>query len=71
MSKQFSTTINCSSCVRTVTPALNELVGEQQWFVDTTIPEKVLTILNEDVNENELLESITNLGFAINSISLQ
>jgi len=65
MPKVFHSNINCSSCVRTVTPALNELAGENQWFVDTTASDKVLTILSETADVEQLTETLSNLGFQV------
>lgn len=41
---KFKTNIKCSGCIATVTPHLNEAVGEGNWKVDLSDPAKVLTI---------------------------
>ncbi|AWM34893.1 heavy-metal-associated domain-containing protein [Hymenobacter nivis] len=41
---QFKTTINCANCVRAITPALNGEPAIQAWQVDTTNPDKLLTV---------------------------
>jgi copper chaperone CopZ len=41
---QFKTNIKCSGCIATVTPFLNKVVGEKNWEVDISKPEKLLTI---------------------------
>ncbi|WP_020598314.1 heavy-metal-associated domain-containing protein [Spirosoma panaciterrae] len=41
---QFKTNIKCGGCVATVTPFLNEAVGEGNWKVDIQNPDKVLTV---------------------------
>ncbi len=46
---QFKTNIKCGACVATVTPFLNEAVGEGNWQVDTQSPNKVLTTENATV----------------------
>ena len=42
--KKFKTNIKCSGCVATVTPHLNEAVGEANWNVDITDPAKILSV---------------------------
>jgi len=61
---QFSTTINCSSCVRAVSPTLNELLGAGNWSVDTQDPNKILTVLQEHINVETLVDSIIRLGYS-------
>ncbi len=40
---QFKTNIKCGACVATVTPFLNEALGEGNWQVDTQTPSRILT----------------------------
>ena len=42
--QRFKTTINCANCLRAVTPALNAEPTISAWQVDTTTPDKVLTV---------------------------
>jgi len=42
--QRFKTTINCANCLRAVTPALNAEPAISAWQVDTTTPDKVLTV---------------------------
>ncbi|MBX2968452.1 MAG: heavy metal transport/detoxification protein [Cyclobacteriaceae bacterium] len=44
---KFKTNIKCSGCIATVTPHLNEAIGEGNWEVDLSDPAKVLTIADE------------------------
>lgn len=41
---RFKTTINCANCLRAVTPALNAEPAISAWQVDTTTPDKILTV---------------------------
>ena len=44
--------INCGGCIAKVQGDLNELLGEGNWSVDTSLPNKPLTFSNEaDVEE--------------------
>lgn len=64
-SLQFKTNINCSSCVAKVTPTLNEAIGQEKWNVDTTSPDKILTINTDEVTTNEVIAAVTRTGFKI------
>ncbi|WP_461042529.1 heavy-metal-associated domain-containing protein [Spirosoma harenae] len=41
---RFKTNIKCGGCVASVTPFLNEAIGEGHWQVDVQNPDKVLTV---------------------------
>lgn len=61
---KFKTNIKCMGCVAQVTPHLNELLGEHNWEVDITNPEKVLTVKQEDnVTERDIISAISEAGF--------
>jgi len=64
--QHYKTTINCGSCVSKVQLTLDELVGEGNWNVDTTSPDKVLEINSPDLNEDELVLRLARLGYVIN-----
>lgn len=60
----FKTTIKCSGCVASVTPALNEAVGEDNWEVNIENPDKVLTITSAgDLDESRIIKTIEDLGY--------
>ncbi len=59
---KFNTNIKCGSCVATVTPYLNETVGEGNWQVDTNNPSKVLTITSE-IDEAKIKAAVVKAGF--------
>jgi copper chaperone len=58
----FKTNIKCAACVEKVTPGLNETVGEGNWKVDISNPEKVLTVEGE-INEAKLKEALQKVGY--------
>jgi len=68
--KQFKTNINCSGCVAKVTPFLNPLLGENNWQVDTTNKDKILTVTLDNLDERTLLDQVKNAGFKIESLTL-
>lgn len=62
----FKTNINCGNCIKSVTPFLNELDSVENWQVDTTNPDKILTV--EVENENgiqEVVKAVESAGFKI------
>ncbi|GAB3548927.1 heavy-metal-associated domain-containing protein [Spirosoma fluminis] len=57
----FKTNIKCAACVATVTPFLNQAVGEGHWRVDTQNPNKVLTV--ETGSEQEVRQALEKAGY--------
>jgi len=48
----IDTKINCGGCIAKVQGDLNELLGEGNWSLDTSLPNKPLTFSDEaDVEE--------------------
>jgi copper chaperone CopZ len=66
---KFKTNINCNGCVAAVTPTLNALVGEDSWQVDTTDPNKILTITNSKISSTEIKEAIKDAGFIVENMA--
>lgn len=62
--KLFKTNINCGSCIAKVTDTLNDLVGEDNWEVDTTTPIKLLTIDNEAISASTISEALGKVGYS-------
>lgn len=63
--KTFKTTINCGSCVRTVTNFLNDVPGIEKWEVDTDNPDKILTVQGAKVKAEDVIEAVEDAGFDI------
>lgn len=61
--KQFKTNIMCGSCIAKVTPVLNEIVGENNWKIDTQNPNKILTVNREDAKENDIINALQKVGY--------
>ena len=66
---RFKTNINCSSCVVTVTPFLNDAEGVCHWEVDTNTKEKVLTVKSTGISHQEVIEAVQKAGFKIEALS--
>lgn len=65
---QFKTNINCGNCVSKVSPFLNQVEEIENWKVDTSIPEKILTVEGEDLSSDKIKEVIESAGFEIAAI---
>lgn len=66
---QFKTNINCGGCVATVTPFLNEVPGPGNWEVDTTNPNKILTIQPEGISEQDIIKKVEEAGYKIERLN--
>lgn len=62
---QFKTNINCSTCVATVTPFLNDAEGVCHWEVDTSTKDKILTVKSTGISHEEVIEAVQKAGFKI------
>jgi copper chaperone len=51
--------------VATVTPFLNQEKSIEKWQIDTTNPNKILTVKGTVVNEENVIEAIVKAGFKI------
>jgi copper chaperone len=66
---KFKTNINCSGCIATVTPALNELKDIQHWEVDTANPNKILTVNTENnLTPGQIIDALKQKGYNAQSI---
>lgn len=62
---QFKTNINCGGCIKSVTPHLDNAEGIAKWEVDTTNPDKILTVQSEGISEDEVIEVVKKAGYNI------
>lgn len=67
---KFKTNINCMGCVAKFTPHIENVEGIQAWAVDTTTPDKVLTI-EGDLTESEALALVKKAGFIVREVVTQ
>lgn len=67
---KFKTNINCSGCINAVTPHLNKVEGIREWQVDTTSPDKILTVEARDGNLSPALIAavVEKAGFKISTV---
>ena len=59
---KFKTNINCSGCVATVTPYLNAQKEIESWNVETTNPQKVLTVQSA-LGADEIIGVLVKAGY--------
>ncbi|MFD2569577.1 heavy-metal-associated domain-containing protein [Spirosoma soli] len=64
---KFKTNIKCGACVATVTPFLNEAVGEGHWQVDIQNPDKVLTA--DAAEATKVKQAIEKAGYKAEPLS--
>ena len=62
---KHKTNINCSSCLNSITPFLNDLDNIDSWNVDLKDPDKLLTVVLDDDNTGVVAEAIKKAGFVI------
>jgi copper chaperone len=60
---KFKTNINCSGCVKAVTPHLEKAEGIVSWQVDTENPDKILTVQAEGTNAGQVKQAVEKAGF--------
>ena len=63
--RTFKTTINCGSCLRTVTPLLNEVPGIEHWEVDLRHPDRILRVQGRPLDISATVEAVEEAGFEI------
>ncbi|MVN75792.1 hypothetical protein GO988_05580 [Hymenobacter sp. HMF4947] len=59
---RFKTTINCANCLRAVTPTLNAEPAITAWQVDTTTPDKILSV-DTSLTPTQIAELVEEAGF--------
>ncbi|PCI31960.1 MAG: heavy metal-associated protein [Flavobacteriaceae bacterium] len=65
---KFKTNINCGSCIKSVTPFLNDVDNVDAWKVDTDHPEKTLEVQLDDTDYQTVISAVTKAGFKITAL---
>lgn len=60
---KLKTNIKCGGCIATVTPFLNQSVGEGNWQVDTQNPDKVLSVSANGVTAETVKQAVQQAGY--------
>lgn len=61
----FKTNLNCQSCVASVKPHLDKEAAIDSWEVDTSSPDKTLTVSGEQDVEKAAKDAVARAGFLI------
>jgi copper chaperone len=64
---RFKTNINCPNCIKAVSPFLNE-IKDISWEVDTSNPDKILTVKGENPDPETIISTVEEAGFDITQI---
>ena len=65
----FKTNINCGSCVKAVTPHLNQVDQVESWQVDTDDPDKTLEVQSRDGDPQAVVAAVKKAGFEAAPVS--
>lgn len=65
---KFKTNINSGGCLPKVTPFLNKYKGVESWEVDTSNPNKTLTIESDGATEEDIKTTLQKVDFKAESI---
>ena len=65
---KFKTNINCGSCIKSVTPFLNEVDNIDLWKVDTDNPNKILTVELDDEDDSTVIDAVKKAGYEIEKV---
>lgn len=68
---EFSTSINCGSCVRVVTPTLDALLGKDNWKVNTDDSRKILSVYLEIMDAGQICEALKSIGYSAEPLHVQ
>ncbi len=63
MKYQFKTNINCGGCIASISPKLNANTDIKNWEVDTTNPQKVLTVETDTLSDEAVREIVNKAGY--------
>ncbi|PTM04367.1 MAG: heavy metal-associated protein [Bacteroidetes bacterium] len=61
--KKFKTNINCNNCLNSVTPFLNQEMDIEEWQVDLSHPDRILSASLEEDDANVVIQAIEKAGF--------
>ncbi|MFA9389437.1 MAG: heavy-metal-associated domain-containing protein [Prolixibacteraceae bacterium] len=60
---KFKTNVNCGGCIATITPFLNKATQVAKWEVDTTNPNKIMTIETAEMTATDVIELMKTAGY--------
>ena len=66
---KFKTNINCGGCIKSITPHLDKAEGITGWQVNTTNPDKVLTVQSEGLSAQAIKNIVEKAGFKAEALA--
>ncbi len=67
---KFKTNINCTGCLSTVTPFLEENKGISKWHVDLESENRILTVETQDQKATDIQKTVQKAGFNAEPLTL-
>lgn len=68
---KFKTNINCGGCVKSVTPYLDGEEAISKWQVDTSSPDKILSVSGEELEPHKVKSLVEKAGFKAEVVRVQ
>jgi copper chaperone len=65
---KFKTNINCSGCIRSVSPHLDGEKEIAHWEVDINNPDKILTVSTSTLSAEEVENTVKKAGFKAEAV---
>lgn len=65
---RFKTNMMCDGCIAKVGPHLDNLEELENWSVDLSSPDKVLTISSDKLQSENILETVRSTGYKIEEL---
>lgn len=66
--RRFKTSAKCAGCVSAIGEQLGKVMQPEQWSVDLSSPDKILTVRSADVSDGRIVELVNAAGFKIEKI---
>ncbi|OFX20673.1 MAG: hypothetical protein A2041_13000 [Bacteroidetes bacterium GWA2_31_9b] len=68
----FKTSLKCAGCVNAIKPSMDKINEIISWNVDLNNPEKIVEVVTDSANEQELsnniMQAITLVGYKVEKI---
>ncbi|WP_347925084.1 heavy-metal-associated domain-containing protein [Pontimicrobium sp. SW4] len=66
---KYKTNIQCTGCIKSLTPVLNNLDNIDSWKVDLESSNRILEVDLDDNDKETVFNAVKGLGFEIEEIS--
>lgn len=68
MERRFKTTAKCAGCVKAIGEKLGEELSDDQWSIDLTSADRVLTVTADTPDDARIEELVRAAGFKIEKL---